>query len=225
MACTLSYKRVSDAEYSQPVSVSVGAALAGITDNTALLSALSMELGSEYDILAYFGDAFESAKQRFRIAKAHTKFSVSKNAPGVSVGQHSTATPASPKFECQYPAYLYGGIPQFNYATSRVDTKLKWTDGKAIYRKVLAFGTVNANSTVDVSTGESAIAEVVHIRGMFKPTGETARAPIPWSHYSSAANQFQMVVYNLTSNPYVRLRTGSGQSANSGHIIIEYTLP
>ena len=116
MACTLSWRKVGDAEYSQPVSVPVAGALSGIAEDTALLSALQMELGSEYDVLAYFGDEFESAKQRFRIAKAHTKFSVAKNAPGVSVGQHSTASPESPKFECQYPAHFYGGITALSHA-------------------------------------------------------------------------------------------------------------
>ena len=224
MTCTLSYKRVDEAQYSLPVSVPVGDALSGIADDAALLSALSMGLGSEYDVLAYFGDQFESAKQRFRITKAHTKFSVARDAPGVSVGQHSTATTENPKFECQYPAHFYGGMPQMDYSASAADTKIRWIDGQTIYRRVLPFSFSGSASTATASLGEAAVGTIVALRGTYLTTSNSA-IPIPRAHDGNIANQVDLYVTNVNSYPTVGIKRGSSLANGSGCIVVEYTLP
>lgn len=156
------------------------------------------------------------------LPKAFANLHLSGSGYGVGVGQYSITTEQNPKFECAYPAHFYGGIRQMDYSLARVDTGAKWMD-RPIYRKVLLFGAVAAGATVDIPIGESAIAEVIHVEGMFIAS-DGARGPIPWAHQSSAASQMRMTVQSIGSSPYVRLMTGSGQSATGGHIVIQYIL-
>lgn len=158
------------------------------------------------------------------LPKAFANLHLSGSGYGVGVGQYSTATEEDPKFECAYPAHFYGGIRQLDYSTERMDTGAKWIDGKTIYRKCFTFGSIAANSYIDLQIGEK-VGDIITLRGGAY-VGSDIYYAIPDAHYNSFNGQIQILARELsTTLPTIRVRTGASRKPNRGFVIIKYTLP
>lgn len=70
---------------------------------------------------------------------------------GVRFGGYSTATEDNPKFECDYPAYLYGGIAQIGDGTGSLLELMGIQTGSSTAQSVASSGT----ATVDVTFGKA----------------------------------------------------------------------
>lgn len=103
------------------------------------------------------------------------------------------------------------------YSTTEIDTGLKWTDDKAIYRKVIKFGSLPNNDTKTVGHGISAIDTVVSLRGFAKSGTDRIPLPHPRSDYD---DRYFTLYANATT---VNVVTGLDQTGYSAYIIIEYT--
>ena len=69
--------------------------------------------GADCFFLLVFTAGDEAATGKLDMAsRAAVPIYISENNEGVAIGQYSTATKGNPKFECRWPAYLYGGIAQ-----------------------------------------------------------------------------------------------------------------
>jgi len=69
--------------------------------------------GTDYYFMLFFSAGDEVSQGKLDLApRAAIPIYVAENNEGVSIGQYSTAERGSPKFECRWPAYLYGGIAQ-----------------------------------------------------------------------------------------------------------------
>jgi hypothetical protein len=114
--CKITYKESDSETFSAPISVTLTSAQAGMTANTTILSAVTLQIGTAYDFRVTVGDAYESAIKQVRVSRGIGKLNISSTAPGVAIGKLPTATTGSPKFECQYPAHFYGGITALSHA-------------------------------------------------------------------------------------------------------------
>lgn len=91
---------------------SIADALVGITNSRTLISGIWSN-AYDWHFLLYFGDAYENVQARFMVSSAFANVHLSGKAlGGVRFGGFSTSTDTSPKFECDYPSYLTGGIEQ-----------------------------------------------------------------------------------------------------------------
>jgi len=219
--CKITYKESDSETFSAPISVTLASAQAGMTANTTILSAVTLKIGTAYDFRVTVGDAYESAIKQVRVSRGIGKLNISRDYNGVAIGKLSTATAGNPKFECAYPAHFYGGIPQYDYSTSAVDTGIKWTDGKTIYRKVLTFTTTVSQYTL--STGVSAIDTLVSVRGMLKSGSNIF--PVPRAHTGAFSWQISVYLTNATSNPDLIIDKGSSHGDLTGFMVIEFTKP
>ena len=70
---------------------------------------------------------------------------------GVRFGGYSTATEDNPKFECDYPAYLYGGIAQIGDGSGDLLASMGVKTGSSAAQSVASSGT----ATVDVTFGKA----------------------------------------------------------------------
>lgn len=70
---------------------------------------------------------------------------------GVRFGGYSTATEDNPKFECDYPAYLYGGIAQIGDGSGDLLASMGIQTGSSEAQSVASSGT----ATVDVTFGKA----------------------------------------------------------------------
>jgi len=84
--------------------------VSGITDSpTAIAGTYSN--GSDYLLTLTVTNGYETAVSKFSIARAFANVHMSGcSTGGVAFGRFSSSTDGSPKFECEYPAYFYGGI-------------------------------------------------------------------------------------------------------------------
>ena len=105
---------------------------------------------------------------------------------------------------------------KFNYSTSeqRIGT---WIDGKPIYRKVIAFGSMPNNSLKSIAHGISNLWETIRLYGMAFRT-DTKRAltiPDPEPSAEITCNVTDTVIYITTHN--------DRSAFNDSFICIEYT--
>lgn len=90
------------------------------TDRVVKLSG-TWSNGADFFFLLYFSAGYEVADGRMDMApRAAIPIYISENNMGVSIGQYSSATQDTPKFESRWPAYLYGGIAQIGDGSQNV---------------------------------------------------------------------------------------------------------
>lgn len=125
-----------------------------------------------------------------------------------------TATTSSGETNCTWE------IPEssiVDYSTSEVDTGIKWTDGKTIYRKVVDVGALPNNASKNVAsglTGES----IIRMWGNAKDGGDVALLPFP------ATNTSYTITVNYNESTHnITIYTNTDMSAYSGVIVLEYT--
>ena len=92
------------------VSVPVADAMAGITDDVALLAAYTFGAGDDHTITLTFGDAYERVTASAVLPEAFANVHLSGCGKGVAFGKFSSSTAAAPLFECGYKADFIGGV-------------------------------------------------------------------------------------------------------------------
>lgn len=142
---------------------------------------------------------------------------------GVRFGGYSTATLDNPKFECNYPAYFYGGIAYggLDYSLDEIDTGVKWVDGKTIYRKVIVIDSPAAkgNQYIDINASGT-IDKLIKIWGV--GVSSTGAYPMPTVATSNDYN----VVFEGNGNPVTKIlfRQGDSRGITWAFGVVEYTL-
>lgn len=106
------------------------------------------------------------------------------------------------------------------YSSSEVDTGKKWTDGKTIYRRSIEFSNIAQGTATTIETLSNVDKFFVN-SGMSYCTDGTGIYTIPKVHLSNANNQLD-VRYTISSGT-VALGCGSGNTARSGILTVEYT--
>lgn len=105
-----------------------------------------------------------------------------------------------------------------DYSTNEVDTGIKWIDGKTIYRKVVEFGALPANTSKTVSSGLTN-ETIVNMRGIAinSTDGIETVLPCPTSN-----NKNGQLYYDLNNHNIV-VATADDYSAYTAYIVLEYT--
>lgn len=137
--------------------------LTGVTDSAELITDTFANTGN-WNFLLVFGDDYESAGAVLSVPKAFANVHLSgKSTGGVAFGGFSTSEESSPKLECYYPGYFYGGIQGVNhYSTEEVKTGGTWIDGKPIYRKTYVYEAgASSYATLDLSDLDFEIIRIV----------------------------------------------------------------
>lgn len=103
---------VGEATGSIPLTSSISNLISGVANNSSLVTG-TFANSSEWCFMLWFGDSYESDRKYFSVNDASANVHLSGKANGgVRFGGFSTSTDDSPKFECDYPTYLYGNIVQ-----------------------------------------------------------------------------------------------------------------
>ncbi len=105
------------------------------------------------------------------------------------------------------------------YLLTETFTGKYWTNGKAIYKKVIDFGALPNTSEKFVNTDVLGIENVIKIEGYGTDVSGTT-IPLPYTHTFIEGNIG--LLYTKTSNQ-VRVATGSDRSGIFGYITIYYT--
>ena len=170
---------------------------------------------SDWDVVLWFGDQYESGTYSIEVAKAFANVHLSGSPDGgVCFGSFSKSTPENPLFQCYYPAEFDKGIKGgFTYESEEVRTGGKWIDGKSIYRRIVPF-TLNTTGSIQVIATIPGIDTLINIYGNVHRNG-TARYPITFIYTTS--NYHSIWMENATD---LVART---THAIGGHVILEYT--
>ena len=120
--------------------------------------------------------------------------------------------------------YLPNGDKAVHYSTDEqvIGT---WIDGSTLYRKVINFGQLPANSQKTVDHNISNLSLVVNLYGVaVRPASEGitySAIPLPMAHYQTIGNQEELAI----SGTYVSIRNGNSNAGlyTSCYVIVEYT--
>ena len=212
----------------------ISQARTGIIDSTTLITN-TFSKAYNYKFLLVFGDAYESTSWASTdLARSFANVHLSGDSEGgVCFGgfcknEKDATNKTIPKFECYYPAYFYGGIAQGgvkDYSSERIDTGIKWIDGKTIYRKVLSFSALTGDKKTNVYIDEtSSISTVVSYTGMaHNSSGYWWSMP----HFDRTYASYSIIIEiaGVTSTtPYVSIYPGKSRGITGGFVIVEYTL-
>lgn len=103
---------VGEATGSITLTSSISSLISGVTNNSSLVTG-TFANNSEWCFMLWFGDSYEEDHKYFSVNDASANVHLSGKANGgVRFGGFSTSTDDTPKFECDYPTYLYGNIAQ-----------------------------------------------------------------------------------------------------------------
>ena len=103
---------VGEADESITLTSSISTLISGVTNNSSLVTG-TFANSSEWCFMLWFGDSYEEDRKYFSVNDASANVHLSGKANGgVRFGGFSTSTDDAPKFECDYPTYLYGNIVQ-----------------------------------------------------------------------------------------------------------------
>lgn len=183
-----------------------------VTLITSLFSA-----ANDYTFTATLTDRFGNSVVTTYIYKAGGYANLEKF--GFRIGGRTTGTAQAPKFESDYPAYMYAGIQGVNnYETAEVQTGGHWIDGKPIYRFV-ATGTVTLAASTTLLTLPSVPDNVIDIR-MAVYAGSDWK-PVCYTYYS---NDNWDTNVRIDNNGDVIVQAGSSARISTKYnLIIEYT--
>ncbi len=146
----------ADATTTQVYSRSVSGSTSGVTVSAAPISGLTIGSGEKkwfrmefaYTALTDSGvSSTETVSATFLIGNVFTNVHLAGvSTGGVRFGGYSTATVDNPKFECDYPAYLYGGIAQIGNGSGSLLELMGVQTGSSAAQSV----TNSKTATVDV---------------------------------------------------------------------------
>ena len=120
--------------------------------------------------------------------------------------------------------YLPNGDKSIHYSTDEqvIGT---WVDGSTLYRKVINFGQLPANSQKTVDHNISNLNLVTKLYGVaVRPASEGvtySAIPLPMAHYQTIGNQEELAI----SGTYVSIRNGNSNAGlyTSCYVTVEYT--
>jgi len=115
--------------------------------------------------------------------------------------------------DVSYSSGTYTVSAEPDYSTSEVDTKVKWIDGKTIYRKTINYGTLPDTTTQFVNHNISSLGNVIKIEGFM--TEGTVWRTLPY-----ADGAFSSVYVTTTQ---VGIYTTADMTAWSAYVTLYYT--
>lgn len=92
------------------------------SDKTILL-AEGCSIGADYHFQLYFIAGEEGYTGKAIAPRASVPLFIADNNSGVAIGQYSSATENDPKFECNWPAHLFGGVKQIGKGWTELTPK------------------------------------------------------------------------------------------------------
>lgn len=105
---------------------------------------------TSYHFRLFFVVGYEVGASDVDIAsRASIPLFVDENNNGVAIGQYSTATESEKKFECRWPAYLYGGIVQIGDGSQKVFEVMGIQAGSVAGQEVASGKTVDYDVAFD----------------------------------------------------------------------------
>jgi hypothetical protein len=178
---------------------------------------------SDWDLVLWYGDQFESAvypaRNAFVLPRSFANMHLSgrKNG-GVCFGSFSKATDKNPLFQCYYPAEFEEGIKGgFTYESGEVRTGGKWIDGKDIFRQVAWISVDEVNKRKDnLVEGFPQVSTLIDLRAsLVRDAEDSRRYPAQFwyadNNYHSVWLEYPDSVSAKTSHTL------------KGYVIIEYT--
>ena len=151
----------------------------GYSANTAILPG-TFNNGSVFSFLLVVSDGYETATAQITVDRAFANLHLSgKTTGGVAFGRFSTAQQGVPKFECDYPSYLYGGISALGM------------DWKPL---TPASGVTSPNSNL-YGGGALCVAKVgphVFIRGSVMAKSGALLTTLPSGYYPTDGNRYKL---------------------------------
>ena len=110
------------------------------------------------------------------------------------------------------------GAKKTVYSTAETATGNTWVDGKIIYRRVIQFTNATTGTVLNATLTSNYISSITSMFGSLRYVG--AIVPLPTTNWFSLAYQTNINV--VATGLAIELGT-SIPTANSGHVIIEYT--
>ena len=151
----------------------------GYSSNTAILPG-TFNNGSVFSFLLVVSDGYETATAQIMVDRAFANLHLSgKTTGGVAFGRFSTAQQGVPKFECDYPAYLYGGVSELG---------MDWLP------LTPASGVTSPNSNL-YGGGALCVAKVgphVFIRGSVMAKSGALLTTLPSGYYPTDGNRYKL---------------------------------
>lgn len=105
-----------------------------------------------------------------------------------------------------------------DYSTSEVDTKVKWVDGKTIYRKTVDIGALPNNSSKSVDHNIANLGRIIKHEGWALQVSDGVELPLPYADISANGS-----VCIFVSSTDIRVVTGADRSGFSGYVTLYYT--
>jgi len=194
-------------------------------ENSRTLITAVIPLDDAYDFELVVSDEHTSVTASSRVEQSWAILHMAGNGQGVAGGMYSTATEDAPRFESAWEASFYGGIRGVtNYTEAETPTGGTWIDGNPIYRRVVTFGEMAANSEshVPIGVGANELGLVIDVKGMAYTPYEGYMMLLP---NPSKDNNWmvQMQISNMLTAPAVTIITGTARAITSGFVIVEYT--
>lgn len=246
----------ADATTTQVYSSSVSGSTSGKTVSAAPISGLTVGSGEKkwfrmefsYTALTDSGaSSTETVSATFLIGNVFTNVHLAGvSTGGVRFGGYSTAGEGAPKFECDYPAYLYGGIAQIGNGSGSLLELMGVQTGSSAAQSV----TNSKTATVDVSFGKAyaepplVIANIVSESDSYylgrcnvaiqsvSTTGFTARLAnggsaavvfgFNWAAFGTLASEYTPVIVTrpqgaMTSNSSLSCEASASTEFSSGY--------
>lgn len=204
----------ADATTTQVYSSSVSGSTSGNTVSAAPISGLTVGSGEKkwfrmefsYTALTDSGaSSTETVSATFLIGNVFTNVHLAGvSTGGVRFGGYSTAGDGTPKFECDYPAYLYGGIAQIGNGSGSL-LELMGVEHGSIASMTL---TGSATSTLNV-TFPRAFASAPDVVATFDSSSI--------SSFSGRWDYLTLTVYSITATGFtIRVHNGTSTSFTPG---------
>lgn len=131
------------------LNVTIAQMLAGITGSTSAITT-TFSNGSDWYILLVVSNGYESNSATCSIPRAFANLHLSGcTTGGIAFGKFSASTENVPKFECMYPAYLYGGIAQIGDGGASVLAQMGVQWGQTAAQSVSSGGVKDYEITFD----------------------------------------------------------------------------
>ena len=128
------------------LNVTIAQMLSGVTASTSAVTK-TFSNGNDWYFLLVVSNGYESNRATCSIPRAFANLHLSGcTTGGIAFGKFSASTENNPKFECMYPAYLYGGIAQIGDGNGDLLTLLGIQTGSSAAQSV----TNSKTATVDV---------------------------------------------------------------------------
>lgn len=156
--------------------------------------------GTDYYFMLYFSAGDEIALvKRDAAMRAAIPLYIAENNNGVAVGQYSSATEDEAKFECRWPAYLYGGIAQIGDGSQNAFEVMGIQAG-SVAGKVVATGHTE-DYTVTFKKAYTTAPTVVIGMTLGENDVHYSLGRINCALLSTSTNGFTVRAYNYSGDP------------------------